>query len=193
MLASLLHSTTPSQEAGQHLLRSEWNGRELKNQARLDRITVAEVKILHSTDMKTSYAFKMMRKDWNLLTCKMFWLCKYAIDRQIQLAEALNELDHQIDEVIQGPDFSMFWGLDSSWLAPITFEFQIINPYAAQLFRAIQKIDYMMALIFSAEREGLIDRQQRIRIIAGVVFAYIALKRQLIPAMDETAESSTLN
>lgn len=193
MLASLLHSTTPTQAISQILPRSEWNGRELKNQAKLDRIIVSEARILHSTDMKTSYAFKMMRKDWNLLTCKMFRFCKYTIDDHILLEEALNELDHQIDEVIQGPDLSMFWGLDLSWLAPIRFDFQIINASAAQFFRAIQKIDYMMALIFSAEREGLIDRQQRIRIIAGVVFAYIALKRLLIPAMDETAESSTLN
>jgi hypothetical protein len=170
-----------------------WSGRELKNQSRIDRIIESQLRARNSTSLKTSYAFKMMRKDWNLLTAKMFWLSKYTIEDQTRLAEALSELDHQIDTVIEGPDFAMFWGLDSSWLAPITFDFLIINAYAAQFFRAIQKIDYMMSLIFSAEREGLIDRQQRIRIIAGVVFAYIALKRQLIPAMDETAESSTLN
>ena len=188
MLASLLHSVTPNQVPSQLLPRSEWTGRELKNESKIERIHESQLRIRNSTSLKTSYAFKMMRKDWNLLTAKMYWLSKYTMEEQMRLTESLDELDHQIGTVIEGPDFAMFWGLDSSWLSPITFDFLIINAHAAQFFRAIQKIDYMMSLIYSAEREGLIDRQQRIQIIAGVVFAYIALKRLLVAGKNESAE-----
>lgn len=131
-------------------------------------------------DMKTSHAFRMVRKDWNILTAKMFWGCSRSDEFTSQVHEILDELHFQIDSLIDGPDLGMFHDLDRSWLAPITVDVVIIDSQAATLLRAIQNIDAAMALMYSAERQELLTKPQRYRLFAGVTFAYTALKHFLI-------------
>jgi hypothetical protein len=126
----------------------------------------------------------MVRKDWNILTAKMYWGTVQSEVKSDEFAgqvrEILNELHFQIDSLIDGPDLVMFHDLDRSWLAPITVDIVIIDSQAATLLRAIQSMDAAMALMYSAERQELLTKVQRYRLFAGVTFAYTALKHFLI-------------
>ena len=148
----------------------------LNNQNRIDELR-SRIRLVQSFSIKTTFVSRVLRKDWNILTVKMFIL---EIQRKAEESHAaLAELVWQANDLATGSDLAQFRQTDTSWLAPINFTVTMVSPSGSTLLRALQSIDNSVAILFGAQRDGLIDKLQRRRILAGVSMALNEIKSQV--------------
>lgn len=147
----------------------------LKNQ---DRIAEIRSRMLaHQTvTLRTSYCSRHMRRDFNIASAKMY---VYSLDRQYRekIVEALSDLHWQISILAADPALLTFGELDVSWLTAGTFDFVMVSPESASMFRALRKVDDLVARLFSAERQNLITREQRQALLSPINLAYVGFKQ----------------
>ena len=150
------------------------NQRPVKNQLRIDEIRARMVTERRITIL-TSTMSRIMRKDWNIVSTKMY---VHTLDPKLKtkVSNALAELSWEVADLNEGAEFSLFKNLDHSWLAPEVFMIKIVSPESASWLRAIQNIDLCIAKMLSAEKQGLIEKKQRLAALAGVNLAYTAFK-----------------
>lgn len=146
----------------------------VKNQSRIDEVR-ARMATSEDAIITTSTMSRIIRKDWNIVTTKLYISClKSPLRGKIQ--ESLAELHWEVEDLSSNPAVTMFQNLDSSWLQEIPFSLKIVSPEAASWFRAIKTIDRCIAKMMTAERAGLLEKKQRLAALAGVNMAYTAFK-----------------
>lgn len=147
---------------------------DLKHQNRIDEID-CRTRAISLIKLKTTYASQILRKDWNIVTAKMFILCIQRKDEDIK--RDLDELKWQAQNLAEGNDLALFKNIDTDWLNKLDFKLTIIHPTGAAWLRHILSIDNSVAILYAAQRIGLIDRYHRQRILTGVSMANGALKQ----------------
>lgn len=179
------HPSSPRAEDGD----SGDNQRPIKNQRRIDEVR-ARMVVESKITILTSTMSRIMRKDWNIVTTKMY---VHTLNPSIKLrvTEALTELNWEVADLQESAIFGLFKNLDHTWLAQENFVVKILSPESASWLRAVQSIDVCIAKMLTAEKQGLIEKKQRLAALAGVNLAYTAFKYAAMNmAIPKRAENS---
>jgi hypothetical protein len=146
----------------------------LKNDHRIQEID-SSMEANTQVTLLSSTMSRIMRKDWNIVCAKMY---VFSLDRAIghKINDALNALHWQVSDLVESPTVSIFKYSDTSWLKPEDFELRVVSAEAASWLRAICKIDDCVAKLLTAQHEGHIDKQIRVRALAAVSLAYTNFK-----------------
>jgi hypothetical protein len=147
----------------------------LKNGGRVDEIRSRMI-ARHTVTLRTSYCSRHLRRDFNIASAKMY---VYGLQRghRDKIAEALKELHWQISLLSEAPAMIMIGPIDVSWLTAETFEFVMVSPESASMYRALRNADNLVARILAGERAGIVTRDQRRALIAPVNMAYVGFKQ----------------
>jgi hypothetical protein len=150
------------------------NQRPIKNQRRIDEVR-ARMVVESKITILTSTMSRIMRKDWNIVSTKMY---VHTLNPSIKMrvTEALAELNWEVADLQESATLSLFKNLDHSWLAQENFLVKVLSPESASWLRAVQSIDICIAKMMTAEKQGLLEKKQRLAALAGVNLAYTAFK-----------------
>jgi hypothetical protein len=158
----------------------------LKNQDRIDEIRSRMIS-RKTMSLRTSFCSRHMRRDFNIASAKMY---VYSLNRQYKakINEALVDLHWQISMLAVDPTLITFGPMDVSWLTAGTFNFMMVSSESASMFRALRKVDDIVARLYTAERDGLITREQRREIVAPVNLAYNGFKQVAMKLQNKSIE-----
>lgn len=158
----------------------------LKNQ---DRITEIRSRMLarQSVTLRTSYCSRHLRRDFNIASAKMY---VYSLNRKYRqkIAEALSDLHWQISIVDADTTLLPYGDLDVSWLQSGSYDLVMVSAESASMFRALRRVDNLVARLHAAERSGFITREQRREIIAPINMAYVAFKQVSMKLSNKSIE-----
>jgi len=159
---------------------------EMKNTHRLDRIRTnlrADVTVV----FKTSPVSRVMRRDWNLVSAKMFL---NAIDerQRKRIATDLTELHWQANDLLDALQALPMPKEDWAWMRPRQIDAQVVHPLAAQWLRCMKTIDECYLILINAEKAKIITRKQRWAMVAPSQLAYLGFKTS---AMNLPLKSTT--
>ncbi|MBS3912846.1 MAG: hypothetical protein KGZ70_13765 [Hydrogenophaga sp.] len=147
---------------------------QMKNEHRIDRIR-ARLRASATIQMKTSPISRVLRRDWNIVSAKLF-LNSLDGDYQQQIRRDLDELHWQVDDLLDQLRATPFGPLDSSWMTPRLLNVQVIHPLTASWLRAFRTFDACFEVLINAERAQKITRKQRFAFTAPVQLAYFSFK-----------------
>lgn len=147
---------------------------QMKNENRIANLR-ASLRASVTITMQTSPLSRVMRRDWNIVSAKLFL---NAIDQsyQQQIKHDLDELHWQSDDLLEQLQLFPAEKLDSSWMVPRQLNLQVVHPLTASWLRAFRKFDKSIAILINAERAELITRRQRFSFLAPVQLAYFSFK-----------------
>lgn len=147
---------------------------QMKNENRIANLR-ASLRASVTITMQTSPLSRVMRRDWNIVSAKLFL---NAIDQayQQQIKHDLDELHWQTDDLLEQLQLFPAEKLDASWMVPRQLSLQVVHPLTASWLRAFRKFDKSIAILINAERAELITRRQRFSFLAPVQLAYFSFK-----------------
>lgn len=163
-----------------------------KNKNRIDEIE-SRLAIEKELNVLTSTASRVLKRDWNIVCSKMY---VFSLDRRLgkKIRQALDDLHWAVRDLQESAPIGMFRYQSTEWLQPRPFTLRIVSAEAASWLRAIVAIDGCVAKMLSAEKDGYLTKEQRIRLlrptnIAYVNFKFSAMNKPLVQD-DEASESS---
>jgi hypothetical protein len=158
----------------------------LKNQDRIDELR-SRMFARHTVTLRTSFCSRNLRRDFNIASAKMY---VYSLNRPYRekISEALSDLHWQIAILGSDPVILAFGALDVSWLNGGTFDFVMVSPESASMFRALRKLDELVARLFTAERQDLITRDQRRALMGPIDMAYAGFKQVAMKLANKSIE-----
>lgn len=147
---------------------------ELKGSERLARIRTS-LKARASITMKTSPVSRVMRRDWNIVSAKLFL---NAIDhhQRNRIASDLTELHWQSTDLLEVLRAIPMPKAEAMWMRPRALELQVVHPLAAQWLRCMRTLDECYLIMINAEKSGSITRKQRWAMVAPTQMAYMGFK-----------------
>lgn len=146
----------------------------MKNEHRLTNLR-ASLRAEATIMMKTSPISRVMRRDWNIVSAKLF-LNALEPAYQSQIKRDLDELHWQVDDLWDQVKHLPSSGIDSSWMVPRQLTLQVVHPLTASWLRGFRKFDDCFSALLVAEKGTLITRRQRFAFLAPVQLAYFSFK-----------------
>lgn len=146
----------------------------MKNEHRLTNLR-ASLRAEATIMMKTSPISRVMRRDWNIVSAKLF-LNALEPAYQSQIKRDLDELHWQVDDLWDQVKHLPSSGIDSAWMVPRQLTLQVVHPLTASWLRGFRKFDDCFSALLLAEKGTLITRRQRFAFLAPVQLAYFSFK-----------------
>lgn len=169
------------------LLREQESGDRpiLKNLHKLDRI---RAKYRATTDVwvLASPIARVLRRDWCLVTSKMFLNVAETPSLEAKIRNELQELHWQIDDLADQVKIFPF-ARDTSWVTPRPMTIDIVHPLAASWLRAMMKMDKVFVDLVCAEKAERITRRQRFSLLLPSQLAYMGFKATSMQLQLKTA------
>ena len=150
----------------------DWGG--LKNNNRIQEIE-ARLCLNKTVEFKSSMVIRAIRRDWNILTSKMYVFALQTSFKKRLMAD-LSDLHWLADELCDGSEFRLFSKLDTQWLEPVSLDLRLVSPQAASLLRFFERLDHCDTYFITAQKQGVITREQRFKYLEPAVTGYVALK-----------------
>ncbi len=147
---------------------------QMKNEDRIAKLR-AKLRAESTITMRTSPISRVLRRDWNIVSAKLF-LNSIDADYQQQIRRDLDELHWQVDDLLEQLKVMPIGKLDTSWMVPRQLDVKVIHPLTASWLRAFRNFDRCFEILINAERSQLITRKQRFAFSAPVQLAYFSFK-----------------
>jgi len=147
---------------------------ELKGSERLAKLKL-DLMVQTTTLFKTSPVSRVMRRDWNIVTVKMFF---NTMDPRMmaRIRDDLTELQWQAADLLDSLKSIPMSKVEPMWMRPRSIEVQVISPLAGQLLRTMKIIDQCYLIMINAEKAEIITRKRRWAMMAPVQLAYLGFK-----------------
>lgn len=159
---------------------------ELKNENRLDNLRT-NMRVSTSLQFNTSPMSRVMRRDWNLVSAKLFL---NTLDREkcAVIKEDLIEFTWQCNALLETLQAIPMASVDPFYLHPRRLDIQIVHPLAAGWLRAMRTLDECYVIMINAEKSGRISRKQRWALATPCQLSYMGFKSS---AMDRPLSQTT--
>lgn len=148
---------------------------QMKNSDRLERIR-ASMTARADLIFHTSPVSRVMRRDWNIVSAKLFL---NALDERLRqrIADDLVELVWQSTDLLESLQTNIRLDKqDMIWMRPRKIELQVVHPLAAQWLRCMRTIDSCYLIMINAEKSGIITRKHRWAMMGPTQMAYMGFK-----------------
>jgi hypothetical protein len=147
---------------------------QMKNTDRLERIRTS---MLARADLifQTSPVSRVMRRDWNIVSAKLFLNSLSPQIRQ-RISDDLVELVWQSTDLLDSLQTLRKPDDENLWMRPRKLQLQVIHPLAAQWLRCMRNIDSCYLIMINAEKSGVITRKHRWAMLGPTQMAYMGFK-----------------
>lgn len=160
---------------------------EMKNAHRLERIR-ASMKASASLVLVASPVARILRRDWNLVSAKLFLNCLDSEYAKLVREDAA-EMTWQMSDLLDMAKTIPLTGVDQSWMRPRQLNLQIVHPIAAQWLRAFTRYDQAYTILINAQKSGRITPKRRWAYTFPCQMAYMGFKaRAMKLPLKSTAE-----
>jgi len=147
---------------------------QLKNANRLERLRTT-LRVNTTITMLTSPLARILRRDWNLVSAKLF---VNALDKDYEqlIRQEVSELAWQAADLHDLASALPVSQTEAAWMRPRTLHIQIVHPITAQWLRAFVVYDRAFAKLINAEKAGRMTKQQRLAMIRPCQLSYMGFK-----------------
>lgn len=165
----------------------------LKNTHRIQQINT-RISAFKDVTMWTSPMARLMRRDWNILSAKLYINAKDS-EYASRIKEDLAEMAWVISDLADQVRIMPLLEVSTSWLRPRKMSVQIIHPMTASWLRCMIELDETFMRLICAEKAELIQRKRRHQLMLPCQLAYMGFKAtsMKIPlkSSDELMEGAT--
>lgn len=147
---------------------------ELKCSHRIEKIRTS-LTASATVTFSTSPVARILRRDWNLVSAKMFLNC---LDEEYAklVQDDADELAWQTNDLLDMVKSLPIGNMEMAWMRPRQLNLQIVHPLAAQWLRAFVKYDKAFAILINAEKAQRITRAKRWQLTFPTQMAYMGFK-----------------
>ncbi|WP_234265109.1 hypothetical protein [Hydrogenophaga sp. NFH-34] len=147
---------------------------ELKNGHRLQRIR-ASMSAAASIQFATSPIARILRRDWNIVSAKLFLNCLDP-DWAKLVREDAAEMTWQMSDLLDIVKSLPVGQIEHAWMRPRKINLQIVHPICAQWLRAFTKYDQAYTILINAQKSGRMQPKQRWALTLPSQMAYMGFK-----------------